>query len=103
MFTAICHSGGVAGINLYADFVGDDPSLDTVCDHIIHFLELDPNGAHIALGGDLDGCDRLVSGFYGVQDYSKLAQRLIERGLSETAVMKIFWKNPLGVISKCCI
>lgn len=103
MFTAICHSGGVAGINLYADFVGDDPSLDTVCDHIIHFLELDPDGAHIALGGDLDGCDRLVSGFCGVQDYSKLAQRLLERGLSETAVMNIFWNNALGVISRCCI
>mgnify|MGYP002514423884 CR=1 FL=1 len=62
MFLAICRTGGVAGFNQCAPFVGENPNLDTVCDHIIHFLELDPSGKHIALGGDLDGCDELPDG-----------------------------------------
>lgn len=55
MFLAICRTGGVAGFNQCAPFVGAQPDLDTVCDHILHFLELDPSGKHIALGGDLAG------------------------------------------------
>ena len=103
MFLAICRSGGVVGINLYKNFLGEDPDLDTVCDHILHFLKLDPSGKHIALGGDLDGCELLPRGFEGVQDYPKLAQRLLERGLNEPVVYDIFWNNALGVMKRCCI
>ena len=90
-------------MNLYSQFVGNDPDLDTVCDHVFHFLDLDPSGKHIALGGDLDGCDSLPSGFEGIQDYPKLAQKLLDRGLSEQTVSDIFWNNAVGVIEKCCI
>jgi len=103
MFTAICRSGGVAGVNLYAGFLGKQPDLDTVCDHIFHFLELDPDGKHIALGGDLDGCDALPTGFLGVQDYPKLADQLLSRGLSVSVVQNIFWNNAIGVMKRCCI
>ena len=103
MFAAICQSGGVAGINFYTDFVGINPDLDSLCDHILHFLELDPSGKHIALGGDLDGCDDLARGIHGVQDYPALAERLLARGLGENVVMDIFWNNAMGVIAKCCI
>jgi membrane dipeptidase len=98
MFRAICQTGGVAGINLYSSFIGEDPDVDQICDHIFHFMELDPDGKHIALGGDLDGCDSLPRGFAGVQDYPKLAARLLERGLSEETVMDIFWNNAIGVM-----
>ena len=100
MFKAICATGGVAGLNLYADFLGPNASLDTACDHIFHFLELDPSGRHIALGGDLDGCETLPEGFGGVQSYPALAQRLLERGLSEETVMDIFWNNAIGVMER---
>jgi len=103
MFKAICGTGGVAGFNQCAPFVGQNPDLDTVCDHIIHFLELDPDGKHIALGGDLDGCDTMPEGFSGVQDYPKLAQKLLERGLDEVLVRRIFWENALGVMETCCM
>lgn len=103
MFRAICESGGVAGINLYNDFLGQVPTLDTVCDHIFHFMELDPEAEHISLGGDLDGCDSLPEGFTGIQDYEKLADRLLARGLDEHSVMNIFWNNALGVFKRCCI
>lgn len=101
MFRQICGTGGVVGVNLFADFLGKTPSVDTVCDHIFHFLDIDPSGKHIALGADFDGCDTLPSGISGVQDYPKLAQRLLERGLSETTVYDIFWSNALEVFKKC--
>ena len=101
MFRAICSTGGVAGFNLCADFVGERPTVDTACDHIFHFLEVDPAGTHIAIGGDLDGISEMPEGFSGVQDYPKLAKRLLERGLDEKILKQIFWSNALGVIDKC--
>ena len=101
MFRAICATGGVAGLNLYASFLGEQANLDTACDHVFRFLELDSDGTHIALGGDLDGCDPLPDGFSGVQDYPALARRLMERGLDEATVRNIFWNNALGVMDKC--
>ena len=100
MFRAIAETGGVAGINLYESFLGEEgqTNIDTICDHIFHFLEMDTEGRHIALGGDLDGCDPLVGGFGGIQGYSKLARRLQERGLSDDVIMNIFWNNAIGVI-----
>ncbi len=98
MFRAICRTGGVAGMNQYADFLGESPTLDTVCDHIFHFMELDPTGKHIALGGDLDGCEELSEGFEGIQSYPALAQRLLERGLGEETIRDIFWNNALNVL-----
>ena len=101
MFRAICRSGGVAGFNMCAPFVGEDPDLDTCAEHFIHFLELGGE-KHIALGGDLDGCDVLPRGFDGVQDYPKLADKLLERGLSEAQVYDIFWNNAMEVMRRCC-
>lgn len=103
MFKAICKTGGVAGINLYRDFVGGTEDLDAVCDHVLHWISLDPDGTHIALGGDLDGCDPLPAGFEGVQSYPALAQRMLQRGISETILKNIFWNNALGVMERCCM
>ena len=102
MFRAICQTEGVAGINLYAGFLGENADLRTVCDHILHFMELDPTGKHIALGGDLDGCEHLPRGFTGVQDYPKLAELLLQCGLNNTTVYDIFWNNSIGVMKRCC-
>ena len=98
MFYAVCQTGGVAGINLYVDFLGNEATISTAADHICHFLEMDPSARHIALGGDLDGCDALPAGFHGVQDYPKLAEELIRRGLDSDMIQNIFWNNALGVI-----
>ena len=101
MFRAIVETGGVAGYNGCADFTGENPTVDTICDHIFHFMELDPTGKHIALGGDLDGVSKMPEGFDGVQSWPVLAQRLMERGLSEETVMDIYWNNVLGVMKRC--
>lgn len=103
MFRAICETDGVVGINLYSAFLGKYPTIDTVCDHIFHFVELDASGKHISLGGDLDGCEALPEGFAGIQDYQKLAQRLLQRGLGEEMLQNIFWNNAIGVMKRCSI
>lgn len=100
MFRAICRTGGVAGFNQCAPFVGENPNLDTVCDHICHFLEMDPEGKHIALGGDLDGCDTLPAGFEGIQSYPAMADKLLSRGIGEKIVENIYWNNAMEVLSR---
>ena len=69
----------------------------------LHWLSLDPTGNHIAFGGDLDGCDDLIEGFDGVQSYPLLADAMEQRGISEDIIEKIFWKNAVGVIKRCCM
>lgn len=103
MFRAICATGGVVGVNQYRDFVGEKPTLDTVCDHILHWIELDPQCKHIALGADLDGCDALSEGFEGIHSYPALARQLLTRGLTEELVHNIFWNNGFEVFEKCCM
>lgn len=103
MFKAICRVDGVAGMNLYTDFVGGGKDLDALCRHVLHFLELDPTGKHIALGGDLDGCDSLISGFDGIQCYPAFAKRLLELGVSRQTVADIFFNNAMGVFETCCM
>ena len=98
MFRAIRETGGVAGYNACRDVTGENPNLDTACDHILHFLELDPDGKHIALGGDLDGVEAMPDGFEGVQSYPALARKLLDRGLTEENVMDIFWNNAIRVM-----
>ena len=100
MFRAICNTGGVVGLNLYSRFLGNEPTLDTACDHILHWLELDPEGKHIALGGDLDGCDALPEGFTGVESYLTLQDRLLNRGVTEEILHNICWNNGIGVIER---
>ena len=103
MFMAICRTGGVAGFNQCADFVGSDPDLQISSDHFLHFMELDPDGKHIALGGALDGCDVLPKGCSGRDSYPDLADCLRSRGRSEDNLYDIYWNNALGVMKRCCI
>ena len=98
MFRAICETGGVAGYNACDEFTGEHPTVDSICDHLFHFLELDHSGKHVALGGDLDGVTRMPEGFEGVQSWPVLATRLQERGLDEKTILDIFWNNGLGVM-----
>ncbi len=101
MYLAICKTDGTVGMNLYCDFLGDNADIDTVCNHIFHFLDIAGGDKHISLGSDFDGMETLPKGISGVQDYNKLADRLLERGLSEDSVRNIFWNNAIGVIEKC--
>ena len=101
MYKAICKTEGTAGINLYPGFLGENANVDTICEHIFHFLDLAGNDRHISLGSDFDGVTALPDGIAGVQDYQRIAHRLLERGLTEKTVENIYWNNALGVIDRC--
>ena len=103
MFLALCQTGGLAGINMYTEFLGEKADIETVCNHICHFMELDPTGKHIALGGDLDGCESLPEGMGGIDDYPAIATALQGRGLDDEVIRNIFWNNALGVMTQCCM
>ena len=59
--------------------------------------EIDPEGKHIALGGDLDGCDELHAGFDGIQSYPDMADALLRRCVGEKIVRNIYWNNAMEV------
>ena len=90
-FRAIRDSGGVAGLNLYLDFVGQ-PTMDALVAHVEHFLALDGEKT-LCLGGDLDGCEALAAGMTGMQDVPKLYEALKARGYSDALLEDIFWNN----------
>ena len=91
---AICNLGGLIGINLYTPFLTDGEKADfsDVRRHIDHILALGGKN-HLALGGDLDGCDLLPEGFTGIDSYNDLGRYLMETGLDEGLVLNIFNNN----------
>ena len=86
-FLIIKNSGGVVGINLYPDFLGENAK-----SHIDHFLALGGED-NIGLGCDFDGVDRLPDGIHGMEDIEKL-----ELPYSETIYKKITESNFLRVL-----
>lgn len=96
-FKAICQTGGVAGLNFYTDFVGVDPTIDDLIKHLEHFLDLGGE-KHVALGGDLDGCESTVREITGFHDVPKLYAALEKRGYSKELLEDIFWNNWLRIL-----
>ena len=93
-FKVICNLGGVVGLNLYAPFLNESGRADfsDVKRHVDHFLELGGRH-HLALGGDLDGCDALPAGFTGIESCNDLGRWLMQQGLDELTVCSIFNNN----------
>jgi membrane dipeptidase len=100
-FTAIIENGGVVGLCMFADFLGDDAGLDTVTAHLEHFLELGGQN-NISIGGDWDGCARLPRGMDGIQDMEKLREHLLRRNYSEELIRAVFYQNLMRVVNEVC-
>lgn len=101
-FLQIVKAGGVCGINLYADFLGENATIDTVIAHIAHFLDL--GGAKsIAVGADLDGCERLPLGINAIEDIWKIADRLLQKNYPESLICDIFYENLRRVVEEVCV
>ena len=99
MFKAIVSSGGVAGLNMYADFLGDNPDISTVIKHIDRFLSLGGE-KNIAIGADFDGCESLPKGIKGVQDMYKIYDELIRLGYGKELADDIFFNNMFRFFKK---
>ena len=93
-FKELVRRGGLCGLNLFSRFIDDDNngSKDYLLRHIYHMLELGGEDV-IAWGGDMDGeitCDPDLNTPYGV---GRFADYLVEHGIGEAAVQKIFFDN----------
>ena len=98
MFRAIRDHGGTAGLNLYSLFLGEEKvTVETVLRHIDHFLDLGGEKT-LAIGGDLDGCDRLPEGIHGIQDVHLIRDALLDRGYEEPLLDDIFYHNLMRVL-----
>lgn len=96
-FRKIISTGGVAGLNFYTEFLGDEP-FEYAWRHIYRMLSLGGE-RNIAIGSDFDGADfdeRLNS----VEKTECLAEYLISRGLSEKTLENIMFNNALRVLGE---
>ena len=101
-FRAICRRGGVAGINLYPGFLGENPTTQTVIEHIEQFLFL--GGArNIAIGADFDGCDSLPEGINGIEDLKRIYTELLRRNYPTELINGIFYDNMMRVVGEVCV
>lgn len=100
-FTAIINTNGVAGLNMYAGFLGDDPDFDTVVSHLEHFLALGGEN-NVSMGGDWDGITQMPRGMSGIQDMEKLYEHLLWRNYSESLLEKVFYSNLMRVVNEVC-
>lgn len=93
-FKVICNLGGLVGLNLYPPFLNESGKADfsDFKRHMDHFLALGGEH-HLAVGGDLDGCDMLPTGFTGVESWNDLGRWLMQQGVEEELVNHVFNNN----------
>lgn len=96
-FIAIVENGGVVGINLYSEFLGENADADTVAEHIEHFLSLGGE-KNIGIGTDFDGCDNMFpAGIRSIGDLPLIYNKLLQRGLSQKLADDIFFNNMMRI------
>ncbi|SBW04734.1 Renal dipeptidase family protein [uncultured Eubacteriales bacterium] len=100
-FTAIIEHHGVAGLNMYSAFLGEDPDIDMVVSHLEHFLALGGEKS-IALGGDWDGISAMPRGLTGIGDMDRLYERLLQKNYHEALVRGVFFENLMRVVNEVC-
>lgn len=101
-FSEIVRRGGLAGINLYADFLRAGSricTLDDAVGHIEHFMELGGENC-LALGCDFDGCDALPEGVHDVRDMTLLGERLLRHNYLQSTVDALLYDNAAAFIQR---
>jgi len=98
----IARRGGIVGLNVYSPFVipgGSRERRATVeewCEHADHVVQVVGHHRAIGIGTDMDGgfsAERLPVGMSQPRDLELLAQGLVKRGWSESAVAALVWGN----------
>lgn len=95
---SLAEKQGVAGICFVQDFLGGEGNLECLCRHIEHAVGL-IGSEHVALGGDLDGCEPHAE-LAGVQHYAGIYRRLRERGMNEEDVHNVSGESVRRLLKK---
>jgi len=99
-FKQIIKVNGVAGLNMCAEFLSENPTVDTAVAHIEHFCELGGE-KNISMGGDWDGCTP-PKDIKLVTDVEKIYEGLLRRNFPESLVQDIFYNNLMRVVKTVC-
>lgn len=104
MIRRLAEAGGIAGLNLFPMFLGENLSpgmeLEAVAAHVLHMINVG-GGEFPAIGTDADG--------YGIQAYEpiqkvsdmpKLWEMLRKKGVSEDQLERIWRTNAVNVLKR---
>ena len=97
---ALAECGGVLGIAFAPAFIDPDPDLATVdrlVDHVCYVGDL-VGIEHVAIGSDFDGLGRTTPVVPDVSQLPRLTQAMLERGLSEDEIGRVWGGNFLRLL-----
>ena len=84
---------GLIGMNFFAPFVGEKPSVEDLLRHMDYILEMGGEDV-LAFGTDFDGCDgEFPRGITGVQSMVDVRETMEKHGFSQGLLDKIFFDN----------
>lgn len=92
-------TGGVIGFTFIPSTIADKPSIDRLIDHILYVYEHYSDDI-LALGTDYFGLiySKPPEGLENISKIVVLWDRLLERGLSESSLEKLAYRNALRVL-----
>ncbi len=101
MAREIISQGGVIGLNLYPDFVGERPTADTLFEHIDHCLSIGGKDC-LGFGFDIDGTDgKYISPLSENESiHDKIIELMLRHNYPESLVDKIAYKNVFEFFKK---
>jgi len=89
MARAVFRRGGFVGVNFYNNFLGENPTFDTIAEHIEHYLDLGGEDG-LGTGSDFDGGELALT---GVEELPCLWETLERRGHSPALIEKLAFGN----------
>lgn len=84
---AVAEKGGVIGITMVSDFLGEGGGLEQFCRHVEHAVKM-LGSRHVAIGADYDGCE-MPDDLAGVQHLPEVYAGLKRRGLSDEDIANV--------------
>jgi len=96
MLRLLAEKGGVTGINLEPEFLGDGGSLEAITAHVKHMANI-AGIEVIAIGTDFDGINPR-SELTNIGEIDMLVEVLKKHGFTEDELDKMMYKNALRVI-----
>ncbi|HIZ82905.1 MAG TPA: dipeptidase [Firmicutes bacterium] len=90
-FAALRDRGGLVGLCFYPAFLGEGEVYERFYLHLSHFLDLGGENC-LAIGSDFDGAD-MARPLSGLEKVPRLWAYLLDKGLDEGLLRKIFWEN----------
>ena len=94
----ISERGGVIGLNIYPEFLGENADIPTVLKHAEHILDVG-GGNSLGMGCDFDGVDVLPEGIENVSHVNKIFEAF-EREFGREQTEKIAWGNFMNFFEK---